>query len=291
MVPMAYLDMVTLVSAALGSVVGLILALTGAGGAIVAVPLLVFGLGLEVAQAAPIGLFAVALAAGIGALLALREGKVRYKAAALMAVSGAIISPAGLWVAHRVPDAPLMLIFALVLARVAWRMFHQQRARTDDDALDLQGGAELCASDLPCRLNADRGKLDWTAPCARALALSGAMAGFLSGLLGVGGGFVIVPALKRASDIPMQGIVATSLAVIALVSTAGVAASAASGHMLWLNAVPFAAGALVGMLIGRVFARHVSGARLQQSFAVFAGCVAVGMAVKAVHAMMAAGVV
>ncbi|WP_027816748.1 sulfite exporter TauE/SafE family protein [Paraburkholderia bannensis] len=278
------MDTALLVSAALGSVVGLILALTGAGGAIVAVPLLVFGLGLSVAQAAPIGLFAVALAAGIGALLALREGKVRYKAAALMACSGAVISPAGLWVAHRVPDAPLMLVFALVLTRVAWRMFNQPAASA---AHDLHGGAEPCPSDLPCRLNLERGKLDWTAPCARALALSGAMAGFLSGLLGVGGGFVIVPALKRASDIPMQGIVATSLAVIALVSISGVAASAASGHMLWVNALPFAAGALAGMLVGRSFARHVSGARLQQSFAVFAGCVAIGMAVKAVHALVA----
>jgi uncharacterized protein len=275
------MDTATLVSAALGSVVGLILALTGAGGAIVAVPLLVFGLGLGVAQAAPIGLFAVALSAGIGALLALREGTVRYKAAALMAATGAVISPAGLWVAHRVPDAPLMLVFALVLARVAWRMFRQQGG----PAHDLHGGAKPCPSDLPCRLNLERGKLDWTAPCARALAVSGAAAGFLSGLLGVGGGFVIVPALKRASDIPMRGIVATSLAVIALVSTAGVAASAASGHMLWLNALPFAAGSLAGMLGGRGFARHVSGARLQQSFAVFAGCVAVSMAVKAVHAL------
>jgi len=279
------MDATPLVSAALGSVVGLILALTGAGGAIVAVPLLVFGLGLGIAQAAPIGLFAVALAAGIGALLALREGRVRYKAAALMAATGAVISPAGLWVAHRVPDAPLTLVFALVLARVAWRMRRQQPG----PAHDLHGGAEPCPSDLPCRLNLERGKLDWTAPCARALALSGAAAGFLSGLLGVGGGFVIVPALKRASDIPMQGIVATSLAVIALVSIAGVAASAASGHMLWLDALPFAAGALAGMLGGRGFARHVSGARLQQSFAVFAGCVAVSMAVKAVHAMTLAG--
>lgn len=269
-------------SAALGSLVGIILALTGAGGAIIAVPLLVFGLGLEVAQAAPIGLLAVGLSAGLGALLALREGKVRYKAAALMAACGALISPIGLWVAHRMPDAPLTLVFACVLAMVAVRMFRQKSGAT-------HGGPELAPSNLPCRLNAERGKLDWTAPCARALAISGALSGFLSGLLGVGGGFVIVPALKRASDIPMQGIVATSLAVIALVSTAGVAASAASGHMLWLEALPFAAGALAGMLGGRGVARHVSGARLQQSFAAFAGCVAVGMAAKAVFAMHASG--
>jgi len=276
------MDATLLISAALGSLVGFILALTGAGGAIIAVPLLVFGLGLGVAQAAPIGLLAVGLSAGLGALLALREGRVRYKAAALMAAAGAIVSPVGLWVAHRVPDAPLTLVFACVLGMVAVRMFRQKSGAT-------HGGQEAAPSNLPCRLNLERGKLDWTAPCARALALSGVMSGFLSGLLGVGGGFVIVPALKRASDIPMQGIVATSLAVIALVSTAGVAASAAAGHMLWAEALPFAAGALAGMLGGRRLARHVSGARLSQSFAAFAGCVAVGMAVKAVLAMHGSG--
>ncbi|WP_027795723.1 sulfite exporter TauE/SafE family protein [Paraburkholderia acidipaludis] len=271
-----------LVSAALGSIVGVILALTGAGGAILAVPLLVFGLGLEVAQAAPIGLLAVGLSAGLGALLALREGQVRYRAAALMAACGALVSPLGLWVAHRVPDAPLTLVFACVLALVAVRMFRQKSGAT-------HGGPELAPSNLPCRLNAERGKLDWTAPCARSLALSGVLSGFLSGLLGVGGGFVIVPALRRASDIPMRGIVATSLAVIALVSSVGVAASAVSGHMLWPEALPFAAGALAGMLGGRGVAHHVSGARLQQSFAAFAGCVAIGMAVKAVLAMRVMG--
>lgn len=276
------MDTTLLISAALGSVVGLILAVTGAGGAIIAVPLLVFGLGLGVAQAAPIGLLAVGLSAGLGALLALREGKVRYKAAALMAAVGAAISPIGLWVAHRVPDAPLTLVFSGVLGMVAVRMFRQKSGAT-------HGGPDCEPSTLPCRLNVERGKLDWTAPCARALALSGVVSGFLSGLLGVGGGFVIVPALRRASDIPMQGIVATSLAVIALVSSAGVAASAASGHMLWIDALPFAAGALAGMLGGRRIAHRVSGARLQQSFAAFAGCVAVGMAVKAVLAMHTSG--
>ena len=274
-------DASMLTSAVLGTVVGLILALTGAGGAIVAVPLLVFGLGLEVARAAPIGLFAVGLSAGVGALIALREGKVRYKAAALMAAVGSVVSPLGLWVAHRVPDAPLTLAFACVLAFVSWRMLRGSRPSDDHAARRL--------SDLPCRLDVARGKLDWTAPCARALALSGAGAGFLSGLLGVGGGFVIVPALRRASDIPMQGIVATSLAVIALVSTAGVVASAASGHVLWVAALPFAAGSLAGMLGGRRLARRASGARLQQAFAVFAGFVALGMAARAIHALVAAG--
>lgn len=117
-----------IISAGLGSVVGLILALTGAGGAIVAVPLLIFGLHLSVPEAAPIALLAVGLSAGLGATLGLRERKVRYKAAGLMALCGVVISPFGIWVAHRVPNTPLTLLFAVVLAYVAVRMFRQARA-------------------------------------------------------------------------------------------------------------------------------------------------------------------
>ena len=95
-----------------------------------------------------------------------------------------------------------------------------------------------------------------------------------------GGGFVIVPALRRATDLPMQTIVATSLAVIALVSTGGVVASAIGGHVDWHIALPFAAGALTGMLAGRRFAKHLAGPALQQGFAAFAGVVALGMIVR-----------
>ena len=70
-------------SMALGGCVGLILGLTGAGGAIMAVPLLVFGLHLQVAQAAPIALLAVGLSAALGAVLGLRKGQVRYRAASV----------------------------------------------------------------------------------------------------------------------------------------------------------------------------------------------------------------
>ncbi|MGN6317277.1 sulfite exporter TauE/SafE family protein [Trinickia sp.] len=265
-------------SAALGSLVGVILALTGAGGGIVAVPLLVFGLGIDVATAGPIGLAAVGIAAALGALLALRDGRVRYKAAALMAGAGAIVSPLGLWLARRVPNAPLMLVFALVLLYVATRMLLQHRAATRR-APSTQADRERTAA---CRMNLARGKLVWSTPCARALTLSGAVAGLLSGLLGVGGGFVIVPALRRISDIPIEGVMATSLAVIALVSTSGVAAASLSGHMPWGAALPFTGGAIVGMLAGRVVARKLGGAHLQRAFAIFAGGIALAMIAKAV---------
>ena len=69
---------VTALSLLMGAAVGVVLALTGAGGGGLAVPLLVFGLHLQMSQAAPVGLLAVGLAASVGALLGLREGVVRY---------------------------------------------------------------------------------------------------------------------------------------------------------------------------------------------------------------------
>lgn len=114
-----------LVTLGLGLAVGAILALTGAGGAIIAVPLLVFGLGLPVAQASPVALLAVTLAASIGAIIGLRAGILRYKAAMVMSGFGLCLSPVGLWAAHQIPNKPLAGIFAIVLLYVSFNMFRQ----------------------------------------------------------------------------------------------------------------------------------------------------------------------
>lgn len=253
---------------------GVILALTGAGGAIIAVPLLIFGLHLVVADAAPIALFAVSVSAASGAVLALKLGRVRYRAAGLIALAGALASPAGLLIAKSSPDALLTLAFALVMAFVAFRMFRQTIASS-------AGGENSVPRSVPCQLNSSTGRLRWTRPCAGSLALSGISAGFLSGLLGVGGGFIIVPALRKATDLQMKSIVATSLAVIALVSAAGVLSAVLMGKMNWSIAIPFTSGAVAAMLLVSAVAHRFSGAKLQQAFAILSGCVAVGMIVKA----------
>lgn len=276
------MDSIVAISGALGLFVGLILGLTGAGGAILAVPLLVFGLHLAVAEAAPIALLAVGLSAALGALLGLRAGKVRYRAAGFIAVIGIVISPLGLWAAHRLPNAPLSIVFACVLGYVSWRMLKQAFQHVSE----VQSTTNEAVPDMaPCLLNADTGRLCWTTPCAKALGGTGVAAGFLSGLLGVGGGFVIVPALKRATDLPMQAIVATSLAVIALVSASGVVAATVGGHLNWHIATPFAVGSVAGMMLGRSVAARFPPHRLQQCFAIFAGLVAIAMAVKGVMAL------
>ena len=240
---------------ALGALVGLLLALTGAGGGILAVPLPVFALHLT-------------LAAAMSAALGLRDGIVRYRAAALMGGLAMVLAPLGVVAAQRVPNAPLTLAFAAVLGLSAWRMW--QRARV---ALNPRGGIARAA--LPCVLDARDGRLVWTRPCAQALAVTGVTAGLLSGLLGVGGGFVIVPALTRFTELSARSIVATSLAVIALASIGGVGAAAWHGAIDWAIALPFAIGSMGASLLARAIAGRVAGPRLQQGFAV----VSVGVAV------------
>ena len=253
---------------ALGALVGLLLALTGAGGGILAVPLLVFALHLGVAEAAPIGLLAVGLAAAMAATLGLRDGIVRYRAAILMGGLAMVLAPLGVAAAQRIPNAPLTIAFAAVLALAAWRMWQRSV-----QAIHARASAARVA--LPCVLDARDGRLVWTRPCAQALALTGVAAGLLSGLLGVGGGFVIVPALTRFTELSARSVVATSLAVIALASIGGVGAAAWHGAIAWDVALPFAIGSVAASLLARVIAARVAGPRLQQGFAVVSAGVAV----------------
>lgn len=267
-----------LISIFLGSLTGGVLALAGAGGTIIAVPLLMFGLHLTVAEAAPIALFAVCLSSAIGALFAHRQGKVRYRAAGFIAITGVMTAPIGIWLAHKLPNAPLTLLFALVLFYAAISMLRQSKKQ--DGAVKNIADSQSAPASIPCQLAYDQGRLVWTWPCARALAFSGTAAGFLSGLLGVGGGFVVVPALKKATNLSMQSILATSLAVIALISAVGVVSATFIGGMNWTIALPFAAGALAGMLIGRIFAHFLAGQKLQQGFAVVSMGVSVWMIIR-----------
>ena len=260
-----------IISILLGLFVGFVLALTGAGGTILAVPLLAFSLHLSITTAAPIGLLAVAIAAGIGAFQGVRAGIVRYKAAALIASCGILFAPFGVWVAHRTPNAILSVVFAIVLMFVSWRMWQQSaQLETLDDAKPAPA----------CAVNPATSKLFWTARCTQRLIATGSFAGFISGLLGVGGGFVIVPTLKKVSNLTMQSIVATSLAVVALVSAASVVAYLYHQQMHWQIAVPFTLATVAGMLAGRLLSGKISHQTVQRGFSFLAGFVALAVLLK-----------
>ncbi|WP_210541983.1 sulfite exporter TauE/SafE family protein [Rhodoferax sp. PAMC 29310] len=259
----------TLLAVGLGALIGLVLALTGAGGGVLAIPLLVFGLHLPLQQAAPVGLVAVGLAAALGAALGLKEGIVRYRAAALIGVAGMIVAPLGVWLAQHLPNRPLLGAFSLVLLYTAWRLLRKK------------SGAKAHLTGVPCHVSDADHRIAWTLPCARALGGTGLLSGLLSGLLGVGGGFVIVPALTRYTDLDVRSIQVTSLAVIALVSVSGVSAAALHGSVPWPVAIPFAGGAAVALLVGRLLASRLDAARLQQAFAWFTVLVALLMLARA----------
>lgn len=252
---------------ALGGVVGLLMGLTGAGGGILAVPLLVFSLNMTVRDAGPIALLAVGIAAAMGALVGLRAGVVRYKAALLMAGTGVLGAPFGMWLAHILDTRILSILFSAVLLWIAYKGFKTSKPNQDTAARNT----------IACNRNPGHGRFIWTGRCASSLSASGTVAGMLSGLLGVGGGFVLVPSLQRHTDLAMRAIVATSLAVIALISLAGVVTSASSGHFDYEVGIPFSGGAIFGMILGATLTSRIPAAHLRIMFAGLCTVVAIGM--------------
>ena len=267
---MLIMELHHLISPTLGLIVGLLMGLTGAGGGILSVPFLVIGLGLTIVEASPIAMVTIAISASLGAIIGLRKKILRYKAALLMASFGLILSPFGIWLAHQLPNQPLSLLFSLVLMIVSSRLFIQARN-------DLLGKTPPERAAPPCQLDQSIGKLIWTVPCARYLMFSGSVAGFLSGLLGVGGGFILVPALRKLTDLPVQSIVATSLGVLAIISTGNAFLATAYGTMSWELAMPFIGGSVVGLIGGKLLETKISGPRILQIFAIFTFGVALSM--------------
>lgn len=268
---------------ALGVLVGLVLGLTGAGGGILAVPMLMAGVGWTLPQAAPVALIAVCLAASLGTYLAWRQGWVRYRAALLMGAMGAATAPLGILLAGHLSLPVLSLIFATALLIAAVRLWRQSLTSFTGEASPnsalLEDGRYTHAAII--QLNPDTGRILWTYPTTAIVAGIGAFTGVVAGLLGVGGGFIIVPALRWVTPLPMHSAVATSLMVIALISGSTVVGALISGYSYpWVFAAPFAAGAMTGMLAGRAIAPRIAGPRLQQGFAALMVLAAVVLAIR-----------
>lgn len=231
----------TLLAMLLGGLIGLSLGMLGGGGSILTVPALVYLLGQEPHAAVSASLVIVGLNAATGAWFHRRAGHVRLKSAALFGGVGLAAAFAGARISTLLPSALLLVIFALLMLTVA--------------ALMLRGGA-------PKQSEAGVAPVWWK------VLLGGLSVGFMTGFLGVGGGFLIVPALVLLLGMDMRDAVGSSLVVIALNSAAGVLGHLGESSVSWLLIGLLLAGGLPGLLIGTRLAHRLPVARLRQGFAV-----------------------
>ena len=233
--------MVMETSLILGVLVGMVLGLTGAGGGILAVPALIAGMGWSMQQASPVALIAVAFGAVAAVLDAWQKKLIYLKEALLIAIAAIPFSALGVRLAYILPQHILKGLFALILLFVGLRALIKHISawsKNKTQTLEQKNIPELVEEKAPSRGGASM--------------IIGTIAGLLSGMLGVGGGFVIVPMLQRFSTLPAQKIVATSLMVIALISLSSVINAVLYGVVLPLKETSaFILAVVIGVLIGR----------------------------------------
>jgi uncharacterized membrane protein YfcA len=249
---------------AAGLVVGLSLGLTGGGGAIFAVPLLVYWIGVDPPTAVAISLITVAATAAVGAVERWWYGQVEIPTGLLFAAAGMLTAPLGSWLGSRIPEQPLLVAFAILMLVIAGRMWR----KAQDVEERLPPGALAGGSGPACRRDPE-GKLRITSRCATVLALVGLSVGLLSGVFGVGGGFLIVPALVTFAAMGVPRAVGTSLFVMTLVGISAVASQVAAGRQIPLEiAGGFVVGSIPGLFAGSAIGRRLTGPLLARLFAI-----------------------
>ncbi len=271
-----------LLSLLFGMFVGLALGLTGGGGSIFAVPLLVYALAVPPHEAVGVSLAAVGATAAIGLIQRMRRNEVEFRTGLLFALTGVAGAPLGAWLNSLIPATWLLVLFAGLLLVIAIRMWakaagnepERQQSNACANTSTTRNDSATCQRD-------SAGNLHLTSPCAVMLSALGLTTGVLSGLFGVGGGFVIVPSLVLFSGMGIHRAVATSLLVISLISVSGITSYVVSSRPIDFGlAGLFALGGVVGMSLGTVFSRRVSGVVLQKGFSLAIVAVAVFTAVK-----------
>jgi uncharacterized protein len=238
-----------------GIAIGLSLGMIGGGGSILAVPVLVYILGEPVREATTVSLAIVGTTALAGVLARWRSACVEWRVAIPFGLSGAVGTLAGTALNRRAGSSSILFLFALVMLAAAGAML-RRRSPPGDQA----------TGPAPASLGR--------------LLPAGLAVGVLTGFFGVGGGFVIVPALVLLIGLPLRRAVGTSLAAIAIISAAAFAAHIGSGAVDWTTAAGFTAAAVAGAVIGTRVADRVPTARLNELFAGLVVLVAVFLLAK-----------
>jgi uncharacterized membrane protein YfcA len=231
---------------ALASLIGLSLGLLGGGGSILTVPVLVYVLGYAAKPAIAMSLPVVGVTSFVAAMLHWRLGNVRLGTAALFGLFAMAGAFGGARLAGFLSGTAQLFLLAVVILVAALSM--------------LRGGVRAEAQP-------EAGGTPWVRVAMLAAVAAGV--GVLTGIVGIGGGFLVVPALVLLARVPMKQAVGTSLLVIAMNSAAGFAGYLGSVSIDWAFLAGFTAVAVVGALAGAELTRAVPQAALKRGFAVF----------------------
>ncbi len=227
---------------ALAVFVGISLGLLGGGGSILTVPLLAYVGGLEPKPAIATSLLVVGVTSAVGAVTHARAGRVRWRVAAIFGAAAMAGAYGGGRLAHFVPGNVLLIAFAIIMIAAGVAMLRGRRDVGDESTGPL--------------------------PIPR-IVLQGVTVGMISGLVGAGGGFLLVPALALLGGLPMPVAVGTSLVVISMQSFAGFAGHLSGEAIDWKLAAMVTAAAVAGSVLGGLLTSYLQPATLRRAFGWF----------------------
>lgn len=227
----------------LAVIVGVSLGLLGGGGSILMVPLLVYVAGMEPKKAIAASLVVVGVTAALSVIGHARAGRVRWRTGLLFGVAGMAGAFVGGLVGGYLPGQVLLVAFALMMAATAVAM-------------------------LRARPTIDTARARTEIPVGKVLA-EGLVVGLITGLVGAGGGFLVVPALALLGGLPMGVAVGTSLLVIAMKSLAGEIGYLFSTSLDWPLVAAVTVAAVIGSLIGARMVARIPGDALRRGFGWF----------------------
>lgn len=222
-------------------VIGLLLGLLGGGGSIVTVPVFVYALGYPAKSAIAMTLPVVATASIVGAVGHWRAGRVRFDVAIPFGLVAMAAAFGGARLARLVSGRAQLVTLGIVI---------------------LLAAASMLRSPVSERTTVVAARPLWM------ILLAGAAVGVLTGFAGVGGGFLIVPALVLLARLPMKDAVGTSLTVMVMNTLSAFAGYVGGVHIDWTVLVPFTAVAVVGIIAGTRLVTHVPAPALRRAFAV-----------------------
>lgn len=240
----------------LSALIGFSLGLIGGGGSIITVPVLVYVLGVEAHEAVGMSLAVVGATSLVGALLHRRRGNLQMKTGLIFGAAGVVGAFVGSPLTRLLSPSALLLTFALLMLAIAVLMLRRKTA----------GDAQI-----------ETGKKQ---PSLWKSLAAGFAVGVLTGFLGVGGGFLIVPALVMFGGLSIKDAIGTSLFVIFLNCVAGLIGHASQNGFDWNLTAQVTALATAGTIFGTLLSHRLAAAKLQKGFAVFVLIVAVFLMAK-----------